>query len=110
METIIRKKPRVWGHGSSVKKNIAEILIQDKVNNTELQYTVVTVNKEGETYDFFKNSIITTILMVPAIETDKIGYIDRTKFFTKLPGLKYAKSKNRRYFDMVFDVNNLLEL
>ena len=110
METIIRKKPRVWGPGSSVKKNIAEILIQDKVNNTELQYTVVTVNKEGETYDFFKNSIITTILMVPAIETDKIGYIDRTNFFTKLPGLKYAKSKNRRYFDMVFDVNNLLEL
>ena len=67
METIIRKKPRVWGPGSNVKKNIADILIQDKVNNTELQYTVVTVNKEGETYDFFKNSIITTILQVPAI-------------------------------------------
>lgn len=110
METINRKKPKVWGPESNVKKNIADILIQDKVRNIELQYTVVTVNRDGETYDFFKNAIVTTILQVPAIETDKIGYIDRTKLFTKLPGLKYAKSKNRHHFDMVFDINNLLEL
>jgi hypothetical protein len=104
-----RKKFKVWGPKTELKKTIAEICIEDKILGKELQYTVISKDNDGFTYDYLKNAIITTVLEVPAIEKDKIAFIDKHKTLNNIPNIAYAKSKNRRHFDIVFDVNNILE-
>lgn len=104
----IYREHKKWGPGVDLKKTIANICIEDKTLGKTLQYTVVSKDNIGFTYDFLKNAVITTVLEVPAIEKDKVAFIDRNKTLNKIPGLIYAKSKNRRHFDIVFDVNNIL--
>ena len=106
---IDRKKFKIFGPGSEIKKNMVNICLQDNERNKELQYSVISHDRQGLTYDFVKNAVITMVLRVPEIEKDKLAFIDQYKMLREMPNLNYVKSKNRRYFDMVFDVNNILE-
>lgn len=103
------KNIKKWGPGSDIKKGLIEVCILDKQTNKELQYSFVSRDNDGLTYDYIRNGIISTILQVPPIEKDKIAYLKRVDLFKFIPNVAYVKSKNRKHFDMVIDVNNLLD-
>lgn len=102
------KNIKRWGPGSDIKKVIIQVCICDNKNNHELQYSFLSNDKKGLTYDYIRNGIITTILQVPTIEPDKIAYLKRTDLLNKIPNAHYIKSKNCKHFDIVIDVDNLL--
>lgn len=103
------KNRKRWEPGSDIKKMLVDVLIYDKNQKQELQYAFLSKDKQGLTYDYIKTGIITAILQVPAIESNKIDYLKKVDLLSKIPNVYYVKSKNRKHFDMVIDVNNLLD-
>ena len=103
------KNRKRWEPGSDIKKMLVDVLIYDKNRNEELQCYFLSKDKQGLTYDYIRNGIITAILQIPVLESNKISYLKKVDLLNKIQNVFYKKSKNRKHFDMAVDVNNLLE-
>ena len=102
------KTVRKFGPGSDIKKTIVSVCIYDK--DKQLQYDFVSRDRQGLSYDSYRDFIISTIIKIPqSYVNDKIGFMKKYDLFAGDPDIAYAKTKNRRYFDMIIDVSNPYE-
>jgi len=100
MNTLFEVKKKKFEPGSDFKMGLFNILLVS--NGNELMYTIA-VPGDGITYDQANERIQKFVIdKVPAGVTDKIAYIDKRNLVKNIPGTGAGKSKNRRYFDMVF--------